>query len=350
MQRFASILGGLLLLASTANAATVNTFRVANWTGGAYVNDRTKQFEYCSASFSSPAGVDVAYLVDRQLRWRLTFSNASWRFLEGYAVNTFLRLDERYLVQARSVVGADASVLDVQTEDPVSFFAALWSANRLQVVAGGLRFEIDLVSSTEVLSALALCVVRQTGIARRPNTGLGVRVNQISRDEANAVAKNIQSFSRLAGFELLQSSAQGGVAWKAGPVTGAIEITDPKGVRDLSGVPIRIIETENRNCREGFFFVWAVREVDSSPIARAFTGCPSPEGTTFTYYSAVARQAGGFYILSSKTSGGGFGGVVQGQLREVATKLENAFIPTLDRVQNNVTAEKTSASPDPVRE
>ena len=53
-------------------------------------------------------------------------------------MNMLLQLGEKNFLRARATVNANR-MLDVQTEDDLALFPALWSASRLQVTAGGLR-------------------------------------------------------------------------------------------------------------------------------------------------------------------------------------------------------------------
>src|SRR5207253_3444222 len=127
---------------------------------------------------------------DRDHRWHLGFSNPTWNFIEGYSWNSSLKLGDGSVLRSRAVV-VGSSNLESRTDDDLSLFAALWTASQLQVTAGGLTFEFELISSNEVLSALAQCVLRQSGVAtgvppRQNAARLAPRIDPAARDEAKA--------------------------------------------------------------------------------------------------------------------------------------------------------------------
>src|SRR6188768_4416785 len=128
-----------LLCVGTAHAQTKTAIHLGGWTGGP-VFSGGKQAQSCAASATNAQGISVTYSVDRDYRWRLSFSNSTWSFSQGYALNVLLRLGDRTTVPARARVGANQQ-LDVETEDELQLFAILWGADKLQVTAGGLRFE-----------------------------------------------------------------------------------------------------------------------------------------------------------------------------------------------------------------
>ena len=110
----------------------------------------------------------------------------------------------------------------------------------------------------------------------------------------------------------------------------------------------RRVEVDARKCRSGFFFVWALQEIDQSKIARAFTSCQTTEATSFVYYVAAPRPKGGFYLLTSRTSGSGFGGVVQQQLEEMDAKVRAAIMIAVNKAEQpgSVSAPEPGTVPD----
>src|SRR5206468_2198012 len=110
-------------------------------------------------TFTGGSGITISYAVDRDYGWHLSFSNPTWSFIEGYSWNSSLKLGDGSVLRSRAVV-VGSNNLEIKTEDSLSLFAALWTATQLQVTAGGLTFSFELISSSEVLSALAQCVLR----------------------------------------------------------------------------------------------------------------------------------------------------------------------------------------------
>jgi len=333
------------LMVNGATAAATKPFRIANWSGAAYSGDQTRQFERCAASFTNAGGIVISYAVDRDYRWHLSFSNPTWNFIEGYSWNSSLKLGDGSVLRSRAVV-VGSSNLEIRTEDGLSLFAALWTASQLQVTAGGLTFEFELISSNEVLSALAQCVLRQTGVAPRQNTArLAGRIDPAARDEAKAFATEILSYARIADVQMLPPSAapaegQAAAAWKTQLVTSTVDVVEAANIGRVDAMPMRIVEGDLRKCRGGFFFTSAMQEIDQLKVARTFTSCQTPESTIFVYYIAIARPKGGFYLLSSRSLGGGFGSVAQQQTELVDAKLRAVLMTAVSKVAQEGKEEK----------
>ena len=111
-------------------------------------------------------------------------------------MNMLLQLGDKNFLRARATVNANR-ILDVQTGDDLALFPALWSANRLQVTAGGLRFEFELAGSKNVFAALVDCIRQRSVRATAKNVPTFVTVDAAAREEARSLAAEILSFARI---------------------------------------------------------------------------------------------------------------------------------------------------------
>ncbi|HKS64856.1 MAG TPA: hypothetical protein VJT13_24365 [Xanthobacteraceae bacterium] len=308
------------LVSGHGHAAGSNAIRIGGWSGGPSTKGQSKQFEACVARVANPQGIIMSYSVDSQYRWRLTFSDPTWSFTEGYSLSLVLRLGDRNYLRGRAVVSGPQT-LEIRTDDDLSLFSGLWTANRLQVTAGGLKFEFELISSNEVLSALLQCAMRSARGPRLKNAPpILVSMGPSIPEEARSFANEVLAYARIKDAQMLPPQ-QGAIAWKAGLITTSLDLIEPSGISGLRDLPFRILERDSRKCREGFFFAWALQDIDRLQIARAVTVCPGADATNFAYHIAAPRSAGGYYVLSSTMLGGGFGGVVQQQLQDMDTRL-----------------------------
>ena len=318
-----------LLLVSEAHSAAPAGIRIGAWSGGPVHVGTTKQFEYCTASTTNAQGIVISYSIDRQYRWRLAFANPTWSFSQGYALNMLLRLGEKNFLRARATVNANR-MLDVQTDDDLALFPALWSASMLQVTAGGLRFEFELAGSNGVFAALVDCIRQRSVRATAKNVPTFVTVDAAAREEARSLAAEILSFARIRDAQILPQVAG---SWRAGLVTSTLDLVRVKGAEKMRDFVAHLIRDELGKCREGVFLVWALEEVDRTELGRMFVICPRSEGTTFSYLMAATRPQGGHYILRSSALGGGFGGVLQQSVEEMDAKLRPAFALAVKKEQ-----------------
>ena len=272
-------------------------------------------------------------------------------------MNMLLQLGDKNFLRARATVNAN-QILDVQTGDDLALFPALWSANRLQVTAGGLRFEFELAGSNDVFAALVDCIRQRSVRATAKNVPTFVTVDAAAREEARSLAAEILSFARIRDAQILPQVAG---SWRAGLVTSTLDLVRVKGAEKMRDFVAHLIRDELGKCREGVFLVWALEEVDRTELGRMFVICPGSEGTTFSYLMAATRPQGGHYILRSSALGGGFGGVLQQSVEEMDAKLRPAFALAVKKVEQRqpqspqqpspqATPNQTTAEPGPDRD
>ena len=333
------------LVSAHGHAAGSNSIRIGGWSGGPSTKGQSKQFEACVARVANPQGIIMSYSVDAQYRWRLTFSDPAWSFTDGYSLSLVLRLGDRNYLRGRAVV-TGTQTLEIRTDDELSLFSGLWTANRLQVTAGGLKFEFELISSNEVLSALLQCAMRSARGPRLKNTApVLVSMGPSIRDEARSFANELLAHARINDAQMLPPQ-QAAIAWKSGLITSNLDLIEPSGILGLRDLPFRILERDSRKCREGFFFAWALEDRDQSQIARAVTVCPGADGTNFAYHIAAPRSAAGYYLLNSTMLGSGFGGALQQQLEDMDARLRAVVIRAARRNEPAEPEKKPQQEPE----
>jgi hypothetical protein len=327
------LLGGSLLIGADAHAAATNTFHIANWSGGAYSKDRSKQFDRCSASTVNAAGITISYSINRHHQWSVTFSEPAWNFTEGLSLNLVLRMGERDDLRGRAVAVGQRT-LEVHVDDVISLLARLRLGGQLRVTAGGLAFEFQLADSDEVLSALSQCVLRHTAVpqnpknskapvpARPPQPQLTAATDAAADEEAKALAAAVIAYARIADARMLTptyapAGLRAAAAWRSGLITGTVAVLHASEALKVEDLPTRLVEGDARTCRGAFFFVSDLDAIDHLPVARALTSCKTSDAVTLIYYLAVTRANGGFYLLTAMSTGGGFGGLIQRRTEEV---------------------------------
>jgi hypothetical protein len=332
-----------VLWIDAAGAESSATFRVGSWAGGPAFAGTPRHFEHCSGSANNAQGIAISYSVDRQYRWRLAFSNPTWSFSEGYSMSVLLRLDERGLIRGRATVTPDR-MLEIHTEDDLALFAALWSANRLQITMGALRSEFELISSNEVLSALLQCAIRQLKPSRQKSVpSILFNIDPTTREEVQALTNEVLALSGLGDAQKLAYSQQAAVSWKSGLVTSSLNVVDTKGIPRLADLPLYVLERDLRSCRGAGFFAWAIEQADQLEIARIFTVCGGEDATTFAYDAATPRAKGGYYLLRSVTVGSGFAGVLPQQLEAMDARLRAGLILSIRKLERQEPIPDTSA-------
>jgi|tagenome__1003787_1003787.scaffolds.fasta_scaffold20828313_1 hypothetical protein len=331
-----------LVSADLAYCASPGGIRIGAWSGGPIHTGSRKQFEYCAATAANAQGMVITYAVDGSYRWRLSFSNPTWSFSEGYALSVLLRLGDRILIPARATVGTNQQ-LDIETEDELQLFAALRSADKLQVTAGGLRLEFDLIGTSEVLAALFDCIRQRPARAETKNDKVALTVDATARAEVRSLATSVMSFSRIKDAQILSQTAG---SWKSGLVTSALDVIRAPRARNMREFVPLLVSHEVGKCREGAFLIWSLDAIDQSELLRAFLVCPGLDGTTFTYMAAAARTQGGYFLLRSSAIGGGFAGVLQQQVADIDGRLRPAFMLAIKKVEQQSQSLQPLPPPD----
>ena len=198
---------GVLLWRPAAGAP--HTIKAANWSGGAVFTGGGKQFDRCSATSTNAKGMAITYAMDSQLRWSLAISNPDWTFTNDFSLSIDLNIDGRPF-RGRALVRENKSLL-IQVNDQIALFAALRIAAQLRATAGGLAIEFDLANSSEALSAVAQCALKQasagtSGTKTNPK-GKAARVEPIqdpaAQKEVLGFAHTMKAYGNIGSFRVL---------------------------------------------------------------------------------------------------------------------------------------------------
>jgi hypothetical protein len=333
-------LGGMPISSAVA-APVAQSIKAANWSGGAVL--KGQQVDGCAATAANAKGMAITYTMNRQLRWNLSISNPDWSLTNGFSLSINLDIDGRRFRGRATVIRN--SGLQIEVDDRIGLFATLRISGQLRATAGGLSMEFDLTNSSEALSAVAQCALKQTmGVAasasRNPGAKGKAALPEPPRDAATHkeivdFATAIRSFSGLGGFRLVQASESmpgslAAVGWTAEAAAGVVMLLPASEAPKSGDAARRAIQYEQRKCRGEYFFAEDAAVQDRTEIARVYVTCKMPESTAIAYYTAVPRPKGGAYVITS-TSGQGFVMVLQKQTEAADARLRVAILEALKR-------------------
>ena len=345
------IVAGLLLIAScqAASAAAVKAFTVQSWSGSAFVNDKTRQFEYCSAASKNESGMTMSYSVDRQWAWKLAFSSPNWGFAAGHAFNVTLKIGEEEYRSQRALVTGERN-FEMQVGDPIALFERLRTGRNLRVQAGGLSLVFDLVDSDEAIYALVRCVVQQMPRRQTPKVPATASARPLpltpttggdARSEAQALAREILTQLAVADYRFIAPSElpfayRPDAAWKKGPIVGTVSILPAERATTADTLANEILGSSSQACRDRFFLIAASETIDQVQASRVFTLCRSPQGPITSYYLAVPRSEGGFYLVASINTGFEF--LTSRPAEDLDNKLRPIILGVIARQKENGSA------------
>jgi hypothetical protein len=345
---------GLGVLSWRPAIGAPHAIKAANWSGGAVFTGGGKQFDRCSATSTNAKGMAITYAMDSQLRWSLAISNPDWTFTDDFSLSINLSLDGRPF-RGRALV-RESKWLLIQVDDQIALFAGLRMAAQLRATAGGLVIEFDLANSSEALSAVAQCALRQgsssaSGGPKNPAKGKSIRVESVpdagAQKEVLGFANAIKGHASIGGFRVLPvaDSLPGSLAavgWSAESAAGVVMIVPPNTAARPGEVKSRAIEYEQRKCRGEYFFASDIATLEQAEVARVYVACKMPESTAITYYTAVPRTKGGAYVVTN-ASGQGFALILQRQTETADGKLRGAILEALRRFDQGPEARERPA-------
>jgi hypothetical protein len=335
-------LAAACLASGAADAAMTSPFRVGPWSGGTSLHDQSKAFQHCVATGPEQRGTSISYSVDPQFQWGMTISNPSWNFIKGATLNLVLRIAPGNDALGMTAVARDRSVLELQVKDAIALFSRLRSARALQLVIGGHTIELALEGGDEVLTALTQCALRATKFrqhAKAKNVILDTHnaADAEVKEEAKALLTNINAYAASRNTQQLPTPDGFGdlpvdVAWKVGIVIAGITVRDTQA--SIAEIRDAVIERSARSCRGGFFLAPLAGTIDQSDVARIFTTCQMPDATATLYNLLIERPKGGFYILSLRSLGGNFGGVMQKAIDEYEDKIRSVIMVAIRKLDS----------------
>jgi hypothetical protein len=170
MKTFARVLATVVLAASTAlplQARTIESYNVSGWRIGAYSNDRTGQFNHCSASVPYQNGVLLIFSIGWDYKWSMGLANPQWRLPRGSQHNLTYAIDAGAQVPAygRAVL---ETLLEVELVDTRDLFERFRRGVRLNVQALGQRYVFNLANSSAALAATLDCTKKYAAAGGGP--------------------------------------------------------------------------------------------------------------------------------------------------------------------------------------
>lgn len=302
----------LALSGSTAaHAAADGSFRIFDWVGRAYWNKQERHFDRCAAQWTNPDKITITYSLDRHYVWSLDLSNPAWRFSKGASFEIIIGLGNgRFLKQRATAL--DPQQVRVRIPDSLSLFETLRKIYRIELVAGGMRSQFNLMYDNQVLTALTQCVVRYgTSAKDRAAIASWVKIYAKAADaghdaathkEAEAVAAGIMSAAELPKTGKLAPADTAGLPGdafrKLDKIIVSLTIVPRDETPGINELPALLIGADAHRCRGEFFSAALPDMIEKLRVARAFTSCLSQDTVRSAYYLAVPRKLGGIYLVA----------------------------------------------------
>lgn len=305
----------MILTSQSSLAAEIRKFNVGAWIGGAYTKDNgTGEFSHCGAHASYRSNIVVFFMINANYHWSMMFFNPNWQMPVGNTYNIAFTVDDMSpLYGTATAFRSDA--VRVPLLDSVELFNRFKKGYQLRVAAAGQVFSFNLTGTSQLLPALLTCV--QTKGARtqvaanpfQPATTSRATSTTADRDaaraEATAFAANLLSIGGVQGFRMLGPSEypelKGDARWIEGTTFGAIDVFSQIRQDQVKNLPSLIIGGDAKACK-GTFFSGAIPD-EGNASSRVFTTCQTGSSSLTVYYLAVARKAGGVYVISSASFG-----------------------------------------------
>ena len=140
-------------------AANDSAFQIADWTGRAYLNQKEKRLDRCSAQMTNANNITIIFSLDRHYMWTFELSNPTWNFPKGAAFDVTFGIGNNNYFRQR-VSALDAQLVRVLLPDSVNAFEAFRRVLQLELIAGGLTSQFNMAYANQTLDALMKCVMR----------------------------------------------------------------------------------------------------------------------------------------------------------------------------------------------
>lgn len=161
-----------------ANAATIQTYKVANWDVGAYTNNNTNRFTHCAASARYRNGLTLIFSVSESLEWGISFLNPEWNLREGRTIDIDYKIDggRTNNTSARAV---NTRQIVARLPDSADLFNQFRYGYRLVVsINDGRPVPFDLRDTNAMLTEVLRCANRYKGYVDNNNSNRSGDVNR----------------------------------------------------------------------------------------------------------------------------------------------------------------------------
>lgn len=363
-----------LLATAPGSAATIQTYKVANWDLGAYTNNNTGRFSHCAASGRYRNGLTLIFSVTWSLDWGISFLNPEWNIREGRVLDIDFRIDGGR-VNTASARAVSSRQIVAKLPDSADLFNQFRYGSRLIVsINDGKPVPFNLSDTNAMLTEVLRCANRHKGYVDRSGTRLGenerdnslrdnsLRDNRVtrmpdgnddslragrqpaqtpsstpalaptteSRAEATEIATNIL---RRANFDFeFQKPDQltpnlrdkYDVVWRADGMLGTLRILSGSRETTVDKIRGELIASDAGTCK-GKFASGAVPGMTGSQSQTIYTSCEG-QANWSVYYIAVPRRKGGIYLLGVAGTGD-----VAARVQNVASAYRTVALEVLER-------------------
>lgn len=293
-----------------AQSSSLRSFKIGNWSGGAFARDG--RFTHCAASASYGSGITMLFSINRNYQWNIGFASRDWRLTPGTTYDLAFAIDDREPIYARGEA-INASHAVVQLAGSVALFDRFRRGHMLKVTGGNQVLTFNLDGSSAMLAHLFSCVQQHTqpaNIARSSSRQPGTptpRVNPAHQAEAAILLANIMSAAKVSGYTLgtpeQATKLSVDAVWTTPSVVGTLLIAPALRVDDaeIQGI---VIGSEARACKGGFMS--GALPSEGARELRIITTCqPAGQAARTTYYFLVSRPKGGLYLFTTATTENG---------------------------------------------
>lgn len=275
------------------------------WTGGAFTNDRTGQFNGCIASVPYRSGITMVVAVDRKYGWDLGFGDQAWNLQPREQIPISMSFDGRP-PWSGTATAINRHQVTIPMAPRSDLIAAFRGSYEMRAYASGNTYDFNLNGTSYVLAQLAQCVTNQLAAERGeppPNvneaqsrplnaaSSAPPAANPQMEVDAVRIASNLLLDAHLPNAHLLSPNETPpalrghGVAWTSDAGWGAVELFSPTAAKDAQQVASDLIASDTAACKGDFASGRSSEVVNHKTVTKAFTGCKDSTGAhAFRYF------------------------------------------------------------------
>lgn len=328
------VIGGLLavLMAISAEARSVERFRIGNWNGNAYLNDANGRFGSCVASASYRSGISLSVQVDGAYNWFIGFSSDSWNMTAGNTIPLQYRIDRGAWQQGSSEV-ISPKMIRMQMP-PNGYLVTRFRRGRLlQVFDGSNSYKFRLTGTNRLLARLGRCVERNSvrygagsGFSAPPAPGSSAPqpgagntqpapantqpapVDAGLQIEATQALFNMMAKANLSGLKLVadpdrEDSLKGLHAVASGGGRTVVAHIFPAGsYKNEQDLLAQVIADSAKTCQGSFQSGTDTATESGKALYTSYAHCTSGDDDLVERVVIVPRAAGGIFVYGVSDS------------------------------------------------
>ena len=303
----------LTVAVSSAQAATLETTNIDNWSISAHSRDRTGQFSHCATSVPYRSGILLLFSVNSNYDWSMGLVNPQWRLAQGAEFNFTYNIDRGPDHFARGVA-VNSQMVNVPLQNNTALFETFRQGHVLAVRSGSASFSFSLRNSSTALAMTLDCTRRYVARSHSPpmassgspqspsQSGPPIATVEALHAEATVVLANIlsaigaQNFRMLPREEIPEAYKSWGAVWSAPGMIGALGLVERHTASQADQVAATLTQSEAQGCK-GIFASERIPGETGVGVARLRTGCSVGSKLTEASYTIAPRSKGGFYVL-----------------------------------------------------